>query len=132
KMADVPEGIMKKIIDLTKKFIPYVSPWPKVNHYLQEGDTIQFGNGAYEVIFTPGHSEGLVVFYNKEDNVLLSTDHILPKITPNISYWFYGEANPLQSYENSLNKIKRLDAEFVIPSHGQPFYNANNRIDEIW
>src|SRR5699024_2864087 len=63
---------------------------------------------------------------------LLSTDHILPKITPNISYWFYSDNNPLQSFENSLKKIKELDADFVIPSHGKPFYGANARIDEIW
>ena len=64
--------------------------------------------------------------------MLLSTDHILPKITPNISYWFYGESNPLQSYEHSLQKIKALDIEYVIPSHGAPFYDANKRITEIW
>src|SRR5699024_11833829 len=63
--------------------------------------------------------------------VLISTDHILPRITPNISYWFYGDDNPLNTYLNSLNKIKALDAEYVIPSHGKPFYNANKRIDEI-
>src|SRR5699024_9202003 len=33
---------------------------------------------------------------------------------------------------SSLNKIKQLDAEYVIPSHGEPFYGANHRIDEIW
>lgn len=131
-LAAVPEEISKGIIDITENFTPKVFPLPKVESFLQEGDIIPFGKGEYEVIPTPGHSEGLVVFYNKKDNVLLSTDHILPRITPNISYWFYGEANPLQSYEHSLNKIKQLDVEFVIPSHGKPFYDANKRIDEIW
>lgn len=132
ELAAVPENITKGIVDITQKFSPKISPWPKVNHFLQEGDIIPFGTGEYEVLHTPGHSEGLVVFYNKTDNVLLSTDHILPKITPNISYWFYGEANPLQSFEYSLQKIKKLNAELVIPSHGNPFYDANKRIDEIW
>lgn len=132
RLSAVPEDISEGIMAITKEFVPYVSPQPNVNHFLQEGEKIQFGKGEYEVIATPGHSEGLIVLYNEHDRVLLSTDHILPKITPNISYWFYGERNPLQSYENSLQKIKQLDAEYVIPSHGKPFYGANERIDEIW
>lgn len=132
ELAAVPEDISKGIIDITKNFSPQILPRPKVNHFLQEGEMIQFGTGEYEVLFTPGHSEGLIVLYNKNDNVLLSTDHILPRITPNISYWFYGEPNPLQSFEHSLQKIKELNADLVIPSHGKPFYDANQRIDEIW
>src|SRR5699024_1925065 len=80
---------------------------------------------------TPGHADGMVTFYNKEKNVLLSTDHILPKITPNISYWFHGNPDPLASYLHSLDEIKKLDADFVIPSHGKPFHGANERIEEI-
>jgi len=63
---------------------------------------IYLSGNCYEVIFTPGHSDGLICLYNKEKNVLFSTDHILPRITPNISYWFYGEKNPLQSFQNAL------------------------------
>ena len=132
ELAAVPENISKGIIDISKNFAPKTLPWPKVNHFLQEGDIFPFGTGEYEVLHTPGHSEGLVVFYNQKDNVLLSTDHILPRITPNISYFFYGETNPLQSFEDSLRKVKKLNAEFVIPSHGKPFYDANKRIEEIW
>src|SRR5699024_6414022 len=32
---------------------------------------------------------------------------------------------------HSLDKIKKLDADFVIPSHGKPFHGANERIEEI-
>lgn len=128
----VPEKVAEDIYTILRNFNTVVTPFPTVNYYLQEGETIQFGTELYEVIFTPGHSDGLVCFYSRDKRILLSTDHILPKITPNISYWFYGEKNPLQSYENSLHKIKQLDAHFVIPSHGEPFYDANKRIDEIW
>jgi len=130
--ANVPEKITQGIVELTKNFVPFVAPLPTVHHYFQEGEKIQIGKELFEVIWTPGHSEGLVCFYNKEKSVLFSTDHILPNITPNISYWFYGEQNPLQSYEHSLEKMKQYDAQYVIPSHGDPFYNANERIEQIW
>lgn len=130
--AAVPEETIQGILNVIQTFRTHTNPFPNVNYYLEEGDKLEIGNGMYEVIRTPGHSAGLIVLYNKEANALLATDHILPHITPNISYWFYGEVNPLQSYENSLQKMKQYEAEFVIPSHGDPFYDANKRIDEIW
>lgn len=130
--AAVPKEISQNIIRNLEGFHPYIKPLPEVNHYLQDNEKIVLGGMEYEVYFTPGHAAGLVCFFNHEHGVLLSTDHILPKITPNIAYWFYGEPNPLQSFENSLQRIKQLDAKYVIPSHGEPFENANQRIDEIW
>lgn len=129
--AGVPKETAIEMTSNTKEFTSMVKPYPKINHYFQEGDQVQFGKFQYEVLFAPGHSDGLVVFYCQEKKVLLSTDHILPKITPNIAYWFHGIENPLGVYMESLHKIRKLDAGLVIPCHGQPFYGANERIDEI-
>ncbi|MEW9677552.1 MBL fold metallo-hydrolase [Lentibacillus sp. L22] len=131
KLAGIPNEVAVKMTGNTEEFVARVTPYPDVDHYLEEGEKMQIGNGEYEVIFTPGHSDGLVCFYNREQNILLSTDHILPKITPNISYWFHGDPNPLASYLQALEKVKKLDADLVVPSHGKPFYGANDRIDEI-
>lgn len=128
----LPRKLTNKITELTEGFQPFVTPFPAIHSYLQEGDSVQIGKETYEVIATPGHADGLLCFYQKDQQVLLSTDHILPKITPNIAYWFYGEANPLRSYELSLQKIKQLDLAYAIPSHGEPFEDVHGRIDEIW
>jgi len=131
KWSGIPISLTEQMIENNKTFMPLTSPKPQVDTYLVEGDIVKFGHYEYEIIFTPGHSTGLICLYNKEKNVLLSTDHILPKITPNISYWFVGDLNPLKTYLQSLEKVKKLHANYVIPSHGDPFYNANKRIDEI-
>lgn len=130
-LAGIPEKTAIRMTSDTESFLARVTPYPEVDHYFQDGETIRIGRYEYEVMFTPGHSDGLVVFYNREKDVLLSTDHILPKITPNIAYWFHGIEDPLGVYMESLKKIRKLDADFVIPSHGKPFYGANDRIDEI-
>lgn len=130
-LAGVPEQTALDMTSNTESFTAGVTPYPQINHYFKEGEKVQIGPYEYEVIFTPGHSDGLVVFYCKEKNVLFSTDHILPRITPNIAYWFHGIENPLQAYMDALKKVKKLDADLVIPSHGQPFHGANERIDEI-
>ena len=127
----IPHEIADGISENTIESRDFVMPEPSVDRYLNEGDLIKIGNYEYQVIFTPGHAPGLITLYNKDKNVLLSTDHILPKITPNVSYMFMGDQNPLQTFMESLQKIKQLDAGFVIPSHGEPFHGANDRIDEI-
>ncbi|WP_338448746.1 MBL fold metallo-hydrolase [Niallia oryzisoli] len=121
----------KTINKLSSLTDPLVFPLPKVSGYLKDGDTIMFGNYPYEVIETPGHTDGLFVLYNKEKKVLLSTDHILPKITPNISLRSTGDSNPLESYFQSLSKMRSLDVEYVIPSHGEPFSQFHQRVEEL-
>lgn len=131
KAAGIPREAAQEMADNTKAFQPLISPLPKVDHYFEEGEKIHIGRLEYEVLFVPGHSDGMVSFFQQEHNVLLSADHILPRITPNISYWFHGDPNPLLTYTKSLEKIRELDVEWVIPSHGQPFQGANERIDEL-
>lgn len=131
RLSGIPEQIARQMIENTEAFVPRVQPYPTISHYLEEGEKIVLGKYEYEVIFTPGHSEGLVTFYNQEKNTLLSTDHILPKITPNISHWFHGDSNPLSSYFDSLDKIAALEVDFIIPSHGKPFHDGHLRVLEL-
>nr|WP_263326648.1 MBL fold metallo-hydrolase [Neobacillus sp. Marseille-Q6967] len=128
----LPNNLSQELTTDENSFNARVKPYPIVNHHLIEGMKLQFGNYEYEVIFTPGHSDGLITLYNEEKSILFSTDHILPRISPNISYWFRGIRNPLEAFFRSLEKIKRLDVEYVVPSHGKPFCGANQRIEELF
>lgn len=38
---------------------------PKVDKYLKEGDTVEFGNVSFSVLHTPGHSPGSISFVTK-------------------------------------------------------------------
>jgi glyoxylase-like metal-dependent hydrolase (beta-lactamase superfamily II) len=127
----LPGNLSNMLTTDENSFNLQVKPYPTVQHYLEEGKKIVIGKYEYEVYFTPGHSDGLITFFNKEKSILFSTDHILPRISPNISYWFRGNRNPLQSFMTSLEKIKKLEAEYVIPSHGRLFRDANQRIEEL-
>lgn len=131
--SGIPENIIDQLMMANKNMIETIYPLPNIqkDSFLNEGEQLLIGNNKYEVIFTPGHADGLFTLFNKENSVLIAADHLLPKITPNISYWFFGQSNPLHLYLQSLEKIKKLNAHIVVPSHGKPFYNANKRIDEI-
>ncbi|MFL2716662.1 MAG: MBL fold metallo-hydrolase [Gammaproteobacteria bacterium] len=44
--------------------------------WLEDGDTVTVGNSALEVIFTPGHTPGHVIFFSNESNLALVGDVI--------------------------------------------------------
>ena len=57
-------------------------------------------------IWTPGHSPGHLCFYEATQELMLSGDHVLPRITPNIPYHPQAGANPLGDYLTSLDKLE--------------------------
>lgn len=83
------------------------------------GETIPVAQGLLEVIWTPGHSPGHVCLYDRERRVLISGDHILQHISPNIG-WQPGH-DALGEFLSSLDRIAALDVDLILPSHGAPF-----------
>ena len=49
---------------------------PSAKHFLEDKDTITFGNSNFEILFTPGHAPGHICLYNKENNLIISGDVI--------------------------------------------------------
>lgn len=95
------------------------------------GEKIQIGDFNFEVIWTPGHSPGHICLYELDKNFLFSGDHILQKITPNISLNSQTENNPLIDYLESLDQLKQLQVDQLLPGHGTPFSNFQERINQI-
>lgn len=44
------------------------------DRWLSDGDTVELGGNVFEVIFTPGHTPGHVVFYNKDSKLAFVGD----------------------------------------------------------
>lgn len=47
---------------------------PQPTHLIKHGDVLQFGNLRFEVLFTPGHAPGHVVFYDAINKVVINGD----------------------------------------------------------
>lgn len=86
---------------------------------LAGGELIEAEAGPLEVIWTPGHSPGHVCLYDRRRRLLLSGDHMLEHISPNIG-WQPGE-DALADFLASLERIAQLEIDLVLPSHGAPF-----------
>jgi len=109
------------------KFTPPVLP----DTTLHGGEVISVGSFTFKVLWTPGHSPGHICLYEPSHKILISGDHILPTITPNIELHPYSSDNPLGDYINSLNAVKPLDVNLVLPGHGKPFNGLQLRVEEI-
>ena len=53
---------------------------------LEDGARPEVPGWSLEAIWTPGHSPGHLCFYESALDLMLSGDHVLPRITPNISF----------------------------------------------
>lgn len=127
----MPDSLAEQMIDHMNEFIPWVTPAPVVT-YIKEGDRILIGDLTYEVFATPGHSDGHLCFYQPEKKWLFSGDHILPKITPNVSLWPEGtDRNPLIRFISSLKKIRQLDIQTAFPAHKTLCTDVKKRIDDL-
>ncbi len=97
----------------------------------EDGREVGLAGWPLRTIWTPGHSPGHVCFYSDERRLLLSGDHVLPRITPNISVHSQQMADPLGDYLASLRKIGDLDTEEVLPAHEYRFGDLVGRLREI-
>lgn len=94
-------------------FVAHLEP----DQRLKGGEVIQVGDFVFEVIWTPGHAPGHVCLYEPNHRLLLSGDHVLPTITPNVSLHPQQRENPLQDYLDSLEKVASLKVDKMLPAH---------------
>jgi glyoxylase-like metal-dependent hydrolase (beta-lactamase superfamily II) len=97
---------------------------------VEEGDTFRYGGYCFRAISTPGHTKGHTCLYEPAKKILVSGDHILFDITPNITC-STEEGNPLKSYIASLDKIYGLEVDLVLPGHRGVLGDCRSRIAEL-
>jgi glyoxylase-like metal-dependent hydrolase (beta-lactamase superfamily II) len=101
------------------------------DRHLTDGERIGIGRFDIEAVWTPGHTPGHMTFHERGEGLLLSGDHLLPRITPNISLFTERDAAVLDDYLASLAKVSRLPVDEVLPGHEYRFTGAAARADQI-
>lgn len=131
-------GIEESIVDEFKVRFndrgDFVSQLPSHYKRLTDNQMLQIGSLQWTVIIGEGHSPEQTCLHCKSLNIMIAGDQILPRISPNISVRpDEPEANPLQHFLHSCESLKnRLDKDILIlPSHGDPFYGAHLRLQDI-
>lgn len=106
-----------------RDWLPEVTP-------VDEGRIFAVGAYRFECISTPGHTAGHMCLYEPREKVLISGDHILGDISPNITSWLPGR-DPLKEYFSSLRKASTLEVDLVLPGHRRLFRGHQARIQAL-
>ena len=98
---------------------------------LSDGDLADVPGWRLRAVHTPGHTPGHLCFVDEAAQRLFAGDHILPRITPNISVHPVEGARPLANYLESLAKVRDLDVDEIMPAHEWRFRGLAQRADDI-
>lgn len=98
---------------------------------LSDGDLADVPGWRLRAVHTPGHTPGHLCFVDELSRRLFAGDHILPRITPNISVHAVELVHPLADYLESLAKVRDLDVDEIMPAHEWRFRGLAQRADDI-
>ena len=106
-------------------------PHPTQQEYLSADSTVRLGARTFRTIHAPGHSDGQMIFYDEAERLMLSGDHVLMRITPNIGSWPHTEPDPLGRYLASLRELAEFDVRLALPGHKWLITDWRGRIEEL-
>lgn len=98
---------------------------------MHDGERLRLGDFTLQVMWTPGHSPGHACFYEERLELLLTGDHVLPTISPNVGQWPGTDTSPLGDYLASLERLRGLAVKRVLPAHEYDFEDLDGRLDGL-
>jgi glyoxylase-like metal-dependent hydrolase (beta-lactamase superfamily II) len=111
--------------------LPVMPSVARPSRLLDGGEQFTVGGRTWEVVHTPGHSPGHVCLWNAEERLLCSGDHLLQVVSPPVTFERGFEPDPMGSYLESLDRVRDLAPELVLPGHGTPFRDGARRAEAI-
>ena len=96
--------------------IPIHLDVPPVDNYLTDNDTITFGSHTWQILHTPGHTPGGIVFYDAQEKVAFSGDTLFRMSIGRTDF-------ERGSYEEMITSLHYLAQQLpgdttVYPGHG--------------
>jgi glyoxylase-like metal-dependent hydrolase (beta-lactamase superfamily II) len=108
-----------------------VDLWENPDEWLTPGRRTVLPGRDLDVVHTPGHTAGHVVFVDGDAELLFSGDHVLPHITPSIGFQPAPAELPLNDYLDSLRLVRALPDMRMLPAHGPVSASVHTRVDEL-
>lgn len=99
---------------------------------LEDGEIADVPGWSLRVGHTPGHTPGHICLYAEHARAVFTGDHILPRVTPNVSTFEVADwGNPLRDYFASLSRMRQFRDDLVPPAHEWPFTGLDGRISAL-
>jgi glyoxylase-like metal-dependent hydrolase (beta-lactamase superfamily II) len=114
-----------------RDWLPVMPSVGTPSRLLDGGELLAAGGRTWEIVHTPGHSPGHVCLWNAAERLLCSGDHLLQVVSPPVTFERGFEPDPMGSYLESLDRVRDLAPELVLPGHGTPFCDGARRAEAI-
>ncbi|EFC96946.1 metallo-beta-lactamase domain protein [Hungatella hathewayi DSM 13479] len=88
------------------------------DHLVKDGDILELAGFKWQVIETPGHTEGSVCLWIKEEEVLISGDTLFAESLGRTDFPTGSSADIIRSIKERLFVLP--DDTMVYPGHGEP------------
>lgn len=126
----VPESLVKELHGASmpaRQFVNVAEPDTRI----KGGEKRRIGPYTLEALWTPGHSPGHICLLERDAGFMMTGDHVLPTITPNVSLHPQQQGNPLGDYIESLEKIKPLNIRRGLAAHEHVIEDLPKRLEEL-
>lgn len=98
-------------------------------HYFDDSLELVIGGLQLQLVSAPGETDDQIYIWIPEKKVLISADNYYPAF-PNL-YTIRGTTpRPIYTWIESLDKMRDIGAEYLVPCHAEPVYGAD-KIDEL-
>ncbi|MEV4348577.1 MBL fold metallo-hydrolase [Actinoplanes sp. NPDC049596] len=94
---------------------------------VEDGDLLPLARHEVRAVWTPGHTPGHLCLHDANAGVLLTGDHLLPRISPTVGIHPGNEGDPLTAYLESLEQTGKFAAEEALPAHEYRFRGIDGR-----
>ncbi len=130
--AGMPPERAARLFDALRRD-PFMPPRQGQYKRLRDGDLLEIGPRRWRVLIGEGHSPEHACLYCAEEQLLISGDQLLPRISSNVLVSsFEPEGNPLALWFRSLDRLDRCAPDtLVLPSHQNPFRGLHARVEEL-
>jgi glyoxylase-like metal-dependent hydrolase (beta-lactamase superfamily II) len=105
--------------------------WELPDEWLSTGRRTVLSSRELDVVHTPGHTTGHVVFDDGAAGLMFTGDHVLPHITPSIGFQPAGADLPLRDFLDSLHLVRGMPDRRMLPAHGPVSASVHQRVDEL-
>ncbi|NGP04346.1 MBL fold metallo-hydrolase [Rhodococcus sp. 14C212] len=106
-------------------------PRESLDVVLDDGTPLDLPGWDLHAVWTPGHTPGHLCFVDETHELVFSGDHMLPRISPNISTIPGELPNPLHRYLLSLHATTSLPDGEVFPAHEYRFRGVASRAQAL-
>ena len=130
RRAGAPQHFLDAFSRKSSGYAGLVEPMPRSFHRVSAGDRLRIGGSDWEAVIGKGHSPEHLCLLNRDRELLISGDQVIPIITSNVSVMaIEPEANPLAEWLSSLERFFALPEHvLVLPAHNTPFRGLHQRL----